>query len=420
MSTDEEKRRSFPSSPDVHTFEFKSGVTERQENMVKQRKYLAWIPADSFGGCEDHAVRVANHFRKLGWAVTVVCPHPVCLEKVRARLGAETVVAGPDPVQIPRLRHGLAGALTLMVQRALFLARLRPDVVHASLPGAAHSLSLVLACALLRLPLLATVHTCRVGFQPKLAFRWGYRWAHARGVRFSTVSLDNQRLFCRFYGLSAEDVPVIFNRPNLDSFVGLSPETRTRTRKSLGLAEGERMALTVAALREQKGHDLIPVAAPEILRHYPEVRFVWAGDGDLRKDLTETIDRSGWRERFLLLGQRDDIPDLLAAADIFLFPTRFEGESSALAEAAFCALPIVVSRASGIPDLLQDGRDAYLFPVDNAKALAEAMRQALSDPVEALRRGRNAQARFASYTEKEMFADAVEQVERSLNVLLST
>ena len=68
-------------------------------------------------------------------------------------------------------------------------------------------------------------------------------------------------------------------------------------------------------------------------------------------------------------------------------------------------LPIVASDASGIPELLRDGEDAYLFRSGDARALAQAVRKALADPTMAVQRGLSAKERVSSYSEEEMFRD---------------
>ena len=74
-------------------------------------------------------------------------------------------------------------------------------------------------------------------------------------------------------------------------------------------------------------------------------------------------------------------------------------------------LPIVASDASGIPDLLRDGEDAYLFCSGDARSLGQAVQEALADPATAIKRGLSAQRRVGSYTEEEMFRDTFEILE---------
>jgi len=168
---------------------------------------------------------------------------------------------------------------------------------------------------------------------------------------------------------------------------------REDTRHALGLGEGDKMLLTVARLSEQKGHSLLVEAAPAVLERFPHSKFVLVGSGPEEARLAEQILQSGLEEHFLFLGQRDDVPDLLAAADLFVLPSLFEGLPLALLEAVSAGLPAVVTTAGGSVEVL--GSDhPFLAEAGSAPGLAQAIVAALDDPDRAKASAEAASRRF--------------------------
>jgi glycosyltransferase involved in cell wall biosynthesis len=378
----------------------------QESSRGKSVKYLSWIPGECFGGCESYALRIAKRAMARGMSVTVVCVGEACAEAIRESGRALRVIKLGSPRLARHLRLGYRLERVLKVLSYIrCLVSERPDVVHAVLPWHAHSLGWIKVCTLLRIRLMITFQLVAPAWPPDLKYVRALRKAKQCGARLSTVSEQNRRLLCDYYGFEADEVAVINNRPQIAKASSLDREQRRQTRHELGVSDDATMILTVGGFREQKGHDLIIAAIPEIAEGNPKARFVWAGEGQLRSHLNEMATQCGVVDKIRMLGHRADVARLLNAADLFLFPSRHEGESFALCEAAMAGLPIVASDASGIPDLLRDGEDAYLFRSGDARGLARAVRQALADPTMAVQRGLSAKERVSSYSEEEMFRD---------------
>jgi glycosyltransferase involved in cell wall biosynthesis len=130
-----------------------------------------------------------------------------------------------------------------------------------------------------------------------------------------------------------------------------------------------RIVGNVARLAEQKGHRDLLAAAPRVLERYPDARFVIAGDGELRAELERLAEPLG--DRVVLLGARDDVPDLLASFDVFAFPSRFEGLCLAVIEAQAAGVPVVATPVGGIRETVVDGETGWLVPPRDVEALAE-------------------------------------------------
>jgi glycosyltransferase involved in cell wall biosynthesis len=130
---------------------------------------------------------------------------------------------------------------------------------------------------------------------------------------------------------------------------------------------------------------------------------VIAGSGPLAAQLTEQARQSS--ADVLLLGERDDVPALLAVADVFVLPSRWEARALILQEAMRAGKAIVATRTGGTHDLTGDDA-AVLVPADDAAALAAAVRAVLDDPALAARLGQAARARAATFPSQE---DALSQ-----------
>ena len=198
---------------------------------------------------------------------------------------------------------------------------------------------------------------------------------------------------------------------------GIAPRQATRDRAAvraeLGLEDRHRLVLTVARFTAQKAYDVLLAAVPAVLEAAPDARFVLVGDGRERGAIAAMIAEAGLMERVLLLGQRDDVADLLAAADLFVLPSHFEGLSLALLEAAAAGLPIVATATGGTVEGL--GADhAFLVRPGDAEALAAAVIRALTDTAEAGAAAEQALNRFQSRFTTERMAAQTADIYRSI------
>jgi peptidoglycan/xylan/chitin deacetylase (PgdA/CDA1 family) len=164
----------------------------------------------------------------------------------------------------------------------------------------------------------------------------------------------------------------------------------------------------VACLREEKRIDVLIAAAPRILERHPDAEFVIAGDGRCRAELEALARSMNVFERFQFLGHRDDVPRVLADADIFVLPSESEASPNVIIEAMAAGLPVVASRVGGIPELVGDGVTGRLVPAADRQALADAVLDLLDHPERAEAFGRAARHRIE---ETYSFDRMVEQFE---------
>jgi glycosyltransferase involved in cell wall biosynthesis len=163
-----------------------------------------------------------------------------------------------------------------------------------------------------------------------------------------------------------------------------------------GWPAAKRIILCVANLRHGKGHHDLLAAATQVLPRFPDVALVLVGEGALRAALEARVAHAGLRDRVHFLGQREDVPALLAAAKLFVLPSHEEGFPNALLEAMAHGLPVVATRVGGVPEAVVHGETGLLVPPQDPAALAEALGALLRDPDLAQKMGRAGRERAAS------------------------
>ena len=194
-----------------------------------------------------------------------------------------------------------------------------------------------------------------------------------------------------------------------------SRQPAAETRQALGLAPTDKVLLTVARFTPQKGHDCLVAAAPAVLQQHPNAKFVLVGSGPETENIEAAIRAGGLESNVLLLGQRDDVPDLLAASDLFVLPSQFEGLPLALLEAVAADLPVVATKIGGTVEALGKAHP-FLVPAGDAQALAAAINTALADPAQAQAAAVAAKERFTGHFTAQRMAD---QTAAIYDILLS-
>ena len=162
--------------------------------------------------------------------------------------------------------------------------------------------------------------------------------------------------------------------------VGHRRSQRDAKRAELGVGLDTIVVITVAHLRHAKAYDVLLAAAAQATAKRPDLCFLSVGQGPLDSEMEERRIKLRLGERFRFLGFRDDVPDLLAAADVFCLASRNEGLPVALMEAYAVGLPVVVTRVGGLPDVVEDGRSGMMVEPEDPGALADAILAMAADP----------------------------------------
>jgi len=150
----------------------------------------------------------------------------------------------------------------------------------------------------------------------------------------------------------------------------------------------------VGRLHPDKGQRLLVEAAPAILRDLPRARIQLVGDGPQRAEIEARVKELRLEGSFELLGDRRDVPALLAGMDLLVLPSASEGFANAALEGSSSGLPVVVSDVGGNPEIVEDGVTGRVFRSGDAAMLAACVVGLLRDPREARRAGAAGRRRF--------------------------
>jgi glycosyltransferase involved in cell wall biosynthesis len=183
--------------------------------------------------------------------------------------------------------------------------------------------------------------------------------------------------------LRPEQVGIIHHGIDMARFVP-DAERRQRLRQELGLAGHETLVGIVGRLTESKGHLQFLEVARRILPEFPDTRFVIVGEASRGEDeeanaILDRIEQAQLGDRMILTGYREDVPDLLGAMDLFLFPTHAEAFGLVIVEAMAMGLPVVSADCDGVPDIVQNGVTGILADPRDVTALTAAVTDLLID-----------------------------------------
>lgn len=190
---------------------------------------------------------------------------------------------------------------------------------------------------------------------------------------------------------------------------------RHDVRVGLGLEDDVPLVLTMGRQDDQKGHAGLVRAFATVVASHPRAQLLIAGrDGSATPALRQAIAASAVAAHIHELGHRSDAPDLYAAADIFAFPSLYEGLGCSLIEAMALEAPIVGSDAPAIDEVLEHGELGVVVPRGDDVALGRAISDLLDDPARRGDLGRRGRARFEERYEIDRVADATVELYRSL------
>jgi glycosyltransferase involved in cell wall biosynthesis len=167
-------------------------------------------------------------------------------------------------------------------------------------------------------------------------------------------------------------------------------ETRLAARARIGLPSSVRVVGTVGRIDFQKAPEHL-VSAVGALRN-SDVVAVWVGSGPQRDEVATLVRKRDLTDRVVLLGERDDVADLLPGFDVFVMASRYEGLPCAVVEAMRCGLPVVATAVNSVPELVIPGETGLLVPPARPDLLADALDAVFDDPDLADRLARNGQA----------------------------
>ena len=156
-------------------------------------------------------------------------------------------------------------------------------------------------------------------------------------------------------------------------------KSREESRAEFGFAADDFVVGHVGTLRKEKAHDILLQAFAR-LRKQRSAKLMLVGDGPLKGRIIEEASSLGLDGDVIFAGSRPDVPDVLKAMDLFVFPSRNEALGIALLEAMYGGLPIIAAKTGGIPEIVEDGKTGLLVNSEDVKGFADAMLHLVKNP----------------------------------------
>ena len=195
------------------------------------------------------------------------------------------------------------------------------------------------------------------------------------------VSRSTAEFVIRARKIPAEKVKVVYLGVPLDEFSRERSAAEVQAaRHELGVVPTDFAIGTVTRLHDSKGNSYLVDAARLVLQDRPGARFFVVGEGPLRQSLEEQARALNIGDRFTFAGFAKDVPRVVSAFDVSVFPSLWEGTPLTVFEALAMGKPIVATDADGLLDVLTAEKDAIIVPRRNARALADGLIRMIDEP----------------------------------------
>lgn len=310
---------------------------------------------------------------------------------------------------------GAGGRVRSIGRTRALVEAIEPDLVHTTL----YTADLVgrVAGRLAGVPVVSSFVTESYGpehvHNPEYR-AWKVRAAQAADLvtarlvdRFHAVSTASADVMARRLRVPRDRIDVVRRGRDPDHLGVRSTQRRARARAALGVADDVPLVLAAGRHFHMKGLDVLAEGFGTVVRDVPEAILVVAGrEGPATDAIGAAARRGGATESIRFVGYRDDVPDLMAAADVFALPSRTEGSPGVLIEAMALEAPVVATDIPSVTEVAGDGPATMeLVPVEDPEAMGAAIVELLSDEVRARGLAAAARDRFLAEFTLDVTAD---------------
>ena len=252
-----------------------------------------------------------------------------------------------------------------------------PDIIHAHMPPAEFFIRIALI-GLKKYPLVVSKHNDE-RFAPIPHSKMLARWCGQRAQKIISISeavkifTDNQ-----LGTKNATKNKVIYYGIDRNQFSNINEKDINKLKKEWNIGKGDIVIGTVARLTKQKSLDTLINGFSIINKKKKNLKLVIVGEGELEKPLKKQCRDLSLENKILFTGKRDDIQIVMNTFDIFALTSIYEGFGLVLLEAMASGKPIIASRVSAIPEVVHEGKNAFLFEKKNSKELSEMFEKVMN------------------------------------------
>lgn len=313
----------------------------------------------------------------------------VCSLLDKGEIGKEIEDTRIDVIPLNKLKHRFDPAIvkdiySLIKERNIKI--IRTHQYHANLYGR-------LAALLAKVPcIVASVHNVYT-IDRKLHRRMINRFLARFTDKVVAVSEIVKRDILKYDGLREDKVMVINNGIDTDRFLNLDGNV---IRVEFSIPSDTPVIGTIGRLTLQKGQKYLVEAVSKIKEKFPSIKLFIVGDGPIKDEIETCVKNLGLNENVIFTGCRRDIPALLAAMDIFVLPSLWEGLPNALLEAMAAGKAIIATDILPVREITNSKKTGILVPAKNSTAIASSIEFLLVNKTFAVTLGNNAQERAFS------------------------
>ncbi len=316
----------------------------------------------SWRGGQRQVIEMIRGLSKLGQKNVLFCKP---LSKIAKRA---------EEMGISVIKYPFRGEWDLIsaIQLRLYIKKNNIDIIHVH-TSHAHTIAQM---ALLGIDTCKLVISRRVDFHVNSYFSKKYKYGKWVD-KIITVSDAIKRILIED-GIKPELIVTIRSGFIPDEF-GKNNNT-INLRKQLGFKEDTVVISTVAALASHKAHHVLLKAASLVLKKHPDVKFILAGEGEMRAEIEKDINNLGLKESVILLGFVESIGAVYRASDIFAITSEEEGLCTSIFDAMYFGLPIVATSAGGIPEIVMDEINGFIVPVNDYISFTDKLNILIEEP----------------------------------------
>ena len=332
---------------------------------MKKTHVMQLINTLEFGGAESLALTISSYLNKSGFWESSICG-------LFGGKGPLADYAEENSVTVCYFEKGKKGRLYVMWELYRLLKERQATVlqVHGS-----YLLQYAMLPAILAGTKIIYTEHAKYSLSRSSKLKRNTRFLSLLTKKVVCVSNDLKNFMIDAIGISPSKIEVIHNGVDLSCFHFHQEEKKKACPKAR-----EKLVLgTVARLSEPKDHANLLRAFSLVLEKEPNVRLMLVGDGELRSTIEKMICELHLEENVDMLGRRSDIPELLAAMDIFVLPSKREGFPIAILEAMACGKPVVATDVGGVGEIISSGVDGVIVPPEDSTSLAGALLQLIEE-----------------------------------------
>ncbi|MEJ8734542.1 glycosyltransferase [Mediterraneibacter sp. ICN-202921] len=349
---------------------------------MKKVKVLLLISDLGMGGAENITINIAQYIDQKRFDVKIISmfSEEYCVDKYKAIIEKYKI-----PVIYLNKKPGLD--LSIIFKLRSILKKEKPDVLHTHRYSCVYALLPSIIC---RVP--GRVHTVHNVADKEIpgAYRKLMKIAyHFFGVTAVAINEGVKDSIRECYKLAGDVVPIIKNGVDITKFYsGKKASTLT--------------LINVGRFSPQKNHKLLIKCMANILKENKNIKLVLIGEGELKNEIEQLVSELKLNENVHFTGNVSNVEEYLAAADIYVMTSDYEGLPLSVIEAMAAGLPIVTTKAGGVVNLVKDGQNGILVDVGDEEAISDAVLNLIKDSEKRQEMGEKSQELAKEYSVERM------------------